>query len=256
MQGRIGYTGPKGTTGPRGLQGIPGTNIISEGTANAPSLKFKNDTNTGMYQSGDDTVVISAGGKKRLQIDEDGITVGNSSNLGGIKRSSSQTGSEWEDGYMGNSEFMLLIGNDFSVSGDQGSGQITELNGATKFTSAGMGFQHDYAKSAYLNAIKIIPKGFKVTGSIEILENSQLTPNATVEIIQYDLTTNLSTTLGRGTFSSSLSTETISIRDSNIGDGSKCIIIRILFKGDIPVGYHMGDSGPSLRGIKIYIKRS
>ena len=199
---------------------------------------------------------MSTGGEKRLLIDESGITIGNSANLGGIKRASSQPGSEWEDGYMGNSEFMFLIGSDFSVSGDGGSGQITELNGATKFTSAGIGFQHDYANSAYLHAIKIIPKGFKVGGRIEILENSNLTPNATVEIIQYDLATNLSTTLGRGTFSSLASTETIFIADSNIGDGTKCILIRILFTGDTPVGYFKGNSGPSLRGIKIYITRS
>lgn len=48
---------------------------IVDGTVSAPGIAFNSDSNTGMFRSATDTLVLTTGGKNRFQVDQDGAVV-------------------------------------------------------------------------------------------------------------------------------------------------------------------------------------
>ena len=50
------------------IRALDGSLTIADGTAGAPSLAFTDDTNTGIYSSGDNELAISTGGAERLRV--------------------------------------------------------------------------------------------------------------------------------------------------------------------------------------------
>lgn len=58
-----------------GLSRTSDLHFTSSGTAAYPSLSWANDSDTGIYRAEEDVVVITTGGEKRLQVNQDSIQV-------------------------------------------------------------------------------------------------------------------------------------------------------------------------------------
>jgi hypothetical protein len=52
-----------------------------DGTVSAPSMTFTNDTNTGIYRIGNDTLGITTGGVQRVQVSDTDVFLGGTHNL-------------------------------------------------------------------------------------------------------------------------------------------------------------------------------
>jgi len=83
--GPPGAKGDKGDEGIQGVQGIQGpvgpaggtVQAAGPGSANAPSISFLADSNTGLYNSAPDTIGFATGGAQRATLDATGLlTVG------------------------------------------------------------------------------------------------------------------------------------------------------------------------------------
>jgi hypothetical protein len=52
---------------------VTGATLVGDGTAALPGVRFSADTNTGMYRVGADSVGITAGGARRLEVKSAGV---------------------------------------------------------------------------------------------------------------------------------------------------------------------------------------
>ena len=224
--------------------------------------------NTGIYRSGDDSLAFSSGGEKVLQIDSDGINIGNPQNIGSIKRASSSSNTAWEDGYLGNANFIPFIASDFDAIEKNNSGgfqTIKSLDGANNYENGSMRFNHDTIMNdptnnkIFVSAIKVLPKGFRVaTGNVklnEIKSPSLTTPSGTISIYEYNIqSSSPRILLAQSNLSLNAHIENITIiNSSSISDGSTCIMIEIDFDAS-PKGYYF-NNGPGLESVLVPIER-
>ena len=92
---------------------------INAGNASVPPINFglDSDSNTGMFQIASDTIGFSVGGIEKVSIYPsdsgnfiEGLNIGLTSNIAGIRRLSASGTNSWEDGHLGNaSAFSIYI---------------------------------------------------------------------------------------------------------------------------------------------------
>ena len=155
--------------------GISNLHISAQqGSAGNPSYNFGvtgADTNTGMYRPTADAIGFSAGGVEKASIYAansgnfiEGLNVGLTTNIAGIRRLSSTAVNSWEDGHMGNSELLVFTPGDFQVEGPTGAGTYSiDCGDETRGPTRNLPFLGITSASQPLVATKLIPKGFIIS---------------------------------------------------------------------------------------------
>ena len=141
---------------------------LAAGTAALPMLAFSDATHptgnydTGLYRNVADMVAFSTGGVQKVTCSNsdttpfiNGLNVGLQTNIAGIRRLSTTDTNSWEDGHLGNSNYLYFSPRDFV--GDN-SPQFEYSNNS--FT--GPEFIRTTGNNGALLGIKLMPKGFRV----------------------------------------------------------------------------------------------
>ena len=143
---------------------------LAAGTASLPMLAFSDGTHptgnydTGIYRNVADMVAFSTAGIQKVTCSNSdttpfikGINVGLQANIAGIRRISATAANSWEDGYLGNSEFLYFSPLDFV-----GDASTRNVWGSNTQTGPIVAFTNTLAA---LLAVKVMPKGFRVRAS-------------------------------------------------------------------------------------------
>jgi hypothetical protein len=205
--GYTGYTGPIGPTGYTGHTGLGfsdlsgtspqmayfATDTSIKGTSDAitnttnnqilfstvgtvafPVIGFQGDTSTGIFHDGSGVIGFATGGVKKVGIYNtiagdfiEGLNVGISSDIAGIRRLSVTPANSWEDGHMGNSAELVFTPTDFVVGSTirvTNSVQSSQPNPARPNPR----WYGVIDASGILAAQKVIPKGFIIDNGSEI----------------------------------------------------------------------------------------
>ena len=162
--------------------------FFSDGSAIQPSITFEADLNTGIYRVGSDKIAIANGGIESLSIDSDymnvykHLNVGESANIKGIRRLSSNPANSWEDGHMGNSQALFFTATDFVQLFDNNNTSGIIPIGRAAYgakTTSSLGFV----------AQKMLPKGFKIDVGDLFMFTQFSGPNVLCKISTTDLIT-------------------------------------------------------------------
>ena len=122
---------------------------ISGGTVDNPALNFGlvGDSMTGMYGVAANTIGFSTGNEQKLTIVGsstlpagmiDGINVGTTTNIAGIRRLSATPANSWEDGHLGNSEAIYFTATDFVQGGNPTIGSDGVFSATTTLNPVGL----------------------------------------------------------------------------------------------------------------------
>jgi hypothetical protein len=208
--------------------------LFSSGTVGSPVIGFQGDTNTGIFHDGSGVIGFATGGVKKVGIYDasvgdfiEGLNVGISSNIAGIRRLSDNSANSWEDGHMGNSAELVFTPTDFVVGS------------TTRVTNSVQSSQPDPARpnprwygvidaSGILVAQKVIPKGFIIDRESKI---TIYTPAAAITGTTCYVATQavgIAAVIGNLLSSSTFSTNIPTLTDSGasiIGDGRNIVTI-------------------------------
>jgi len=146
------------------------------GAAATPGYNFGitgTDTNTGMYRIAADTVGISTGSVQKMGVYPansgpfiNGLNVGTTGAIAGIRRLSGTADNSWEDGHMGNSAQLVFTPTDFI---GQSAARPTSLNSSQPDPGGRNSRWYGTLNQAgVILAQKVIPKGFRIGEDQEI----------------------------------------------------------------------------------------
>ena len=122
-----------------------------EGAVGNPSYNFglTGDTDTGMYRVGPDTIGFSTGGVQKVTITDtagggmiNGINIGTTASIAGIRRLSATAANSWEDGHLGNSDAIFFTATDFVQGGNTTAGSDGTFATVIKVNSIDPGGSH------------------------------------------------------------------------------------------------------------------
>ena len=140
-----------------------------EGSSSNPSYNFGiqiGGQDDGMYRINDGKIGFSTGGVQKVGIYNadsgdfiEGLNVGTSADIAGIRRLSDVPNNSWEDGHMGNSDYILFTATDFLVCQFGRANVQHELSGAN---ARGATVVVNLNQAGDIIASKVIPKGFRI----------------------------------------------------------------------------------------------
>ena len=138
---------------------------LAAGTTALPMLAFSDaagNYDTGIYRNVADMVAFSTGGVQKVTCSNsdttpfiNGLNVGVQANIAGIRRLSTTDTNSWEDGHLGNSNYLYFSPRDFV--GDTSPRFQYSANAVT-----GPEFIYTTTNGTTLLGIKLMPKGFRV----------------------------------------------------------------------------------------------
>ena len=268
--------------------GVDDTSFAT-GSAGTPSLNFGvstagSDSNTGMFQNGEDIIAFAAGGTELINICVSasaqstfiaGLNVGIAGNVVGLRRLSGVEDCDWEDGNCGNSDFLIFTASEFTnydlTNNTPESWAVLRVATASRsFTGTPCGVMESAAPlgGCEITAMKLLPKGFRVPdGDISgiLYTNTVQFGQAGVTFIVYSVDTShpetfpagdpvplcASTTVTTGLSANGDRTSFTTTASSDTGNGSIVIIVSII----LPNGTQFSEANGGLVGIRVPIQR-
>ena len=209
---------------------------VIDGTALAPSFAFTDSTNTGIYQTDTDNIAFSCNGRQKITMGSgtpptgmiDGLNVGITTTIAGIRRISANTSNSWEDGHLGNSNALVFTPSDFTA-GDSVS-NVSIASSQPDPVARNSRWYGTTTTTGILVAQKIVPKGFIIDGTsiIHLYTPSGTILNTTCYVSGQGVSIGsiniLDKLLSTTTFSTN-SDVTLNGRGNIIGDGLKMVTI-------------------------------